>query len=297
MASRVITPHLLMAEAGRQLMAGELATVQAHWPELRLSAGMVAVHETRKAIRRTFTLFKIFTPFFIAGELEPHRRGLRKIMRRLAPCRDTAVFRQKLKAYNDTAERPLLGLLNAWDARQQIADDNLRLYLAKPRAAATLERYAVLASTLGSGLPPAAEEDAPIEVRHALPAIIFQRFGAVEAYGDLLPGATEEQLHQLRIQFKELRYTLTFFKELLGDEGSQIIDECRKMQDFLGELNDASVAIELMTGMEAHREEAAIYSAFQRARLESLVDETEAHYARFNRPELRAVLAAALAAL
>jgi hypothetical protein len=73
-----ITPDLPIAEAGRRLMADELTIIQAHWPELRLSSAMVAVHETRKAIRRTFTLFKLFAPYFAPGELEYHRARLRK---------------------------------------------------------------------------------------------------------------------------------------------------------------------------------------------------------------------------
>jgi len=297
MTSATVTPDLLMAEAGRRFMAAELATVQANWPELRLSAEMTAVHETRKAIRRTFTLFKLFTPFFAEGELEPHRRGLRKIMRRLAPCRDTAVFRLKLAAYNETAERPLTGLAEVWEARQITVDDDLRRYLARPSVAETLNRYSRLTAGAGTGLPPTSDEDAPIRVRHALPAVIFQALGSVQAYGDLLPDAGEEQLHQLRIQFKELRYTLSFFKDLLGEGAYAIIEECRQMQDLLGDLNDADVAATLMSKMEERREEAAIYGAFQRSTLERLAAEVPAHYAGFDRPESRLALAAALIAL
>jgi len=297
MTRPTITPDLLMAEAGRLLMADELATVQAYWPELRLSAEVTAVHETRKAIRRTFTLFKLFTPSFAPGELERHRRGLRKIMRRLAPCRDAAVFRLRMAAYNETAERPLTGLADYWAARQNEADDVLRQYLARQSVADILDRYAHLTATVGSGLPEASDRDAPIRVRHALPALLLQRLGAVAAYGDLLPDATADQLHQLRIQFKELRYTLSFFSDILMEQAHDFIDVSRRMQEFLGDLNDLNVAIVLMDGMEEHREEAAVYSDSLRPRLAQLTAEVPARYAEFDRADLRLELSTVLAIL
>lgn len=297
MTRPTITPDLLMSEAGRQLMAGELTTVQAYWPELRLSAETTAVHETRKAIRRTFTLFKLFAPFFANGELEPHRRGLRKIMRRLAPCRDTAVFRMKLADYHETAERPLEGLTDYWNARQVMVDGDMRDFLARRSAAETLNRYARLTSAAGAGLPKPDALSAPIQVRHALPAVLFQRIGAVRAYGDLLPNATLDQLHQLRIQFKELRYTLSFFKDILVEQAGQFVDVSRRMQEFLGDLNDVSVAIELLDRMNEHREEAAVYRDYQQSRLDQLVGEVPARYAEFDRPDIRLELATLVATL
>jgi len=85
-----ITANLPIAEAARLMMAEQLAIVYEHLPALQQDAAVTAVHETRKAIRRTFTLFKLFAPSFAPGELEPHRRTLRRLMRRLAPCRDLA---------------------------------------------------------------------------------------------------------------------------------------------------------------------------------------------------------------
>lgn len=297
MTRPTITPDLLMSEAGRQLMADELTTVQAYWPELRLSAETTAVHETRKAIRRTFTLFKLFAPFFADGELEQHRRGLRRIMRRLAPCRDTVVFRMKLADYHETAGRPLEGLTAYWDARQVVVDDELREFLAGRSAVETINRYAQLTSAAGAGLPEADPLSAPVRVRHALPALLFQRIGTIKAYGDLLPDATVDQLHQLRIQFKELRYTLSFFRDILMEQACQFVDVSRRMQEFLGELNDISVAIDLLDGMNEHRDEAAVYSEVQRSRVDQLVAEAPARYAEFDRPEIRLELATLVATL
>lgn len=289
MSTVAITPEMPLTEAGRRLMTHELATLQANWPELRLAADITAVHETRKAIRRTFTLFKLFAPYFAPGTLEPHRTTLRRVMRRLGPCRDVAVFRQKLAAYNATAEHPLAQLADYWDSRQVEFDDTLRRYLARKKVLRRIEAYARFTSTPDA--PRHGKKVTPLLIRHALPALLFQRIGAVRAWGELLPEATPAQFHQLRIQFKELRYTLTFFESILAT-GGEMIDLSRRIQEDLGDLNDASVAISLLASMDdACREEGLRYSAYQRMEMERLTAEFLPLYAEFDRPEVRAHLA------
>lgn len=292
-----LTPNLNIAEAGRLLMSDELATIQAFWPELRLSAEIIAVHETRKAIRRTFTLFKLFAPYFAPGVLDQHRAGLRKIMRRLAPCRDAAVFRLKLATYNEMTGTPLIKLADCWDERQAEVDDRLSNYLGRKSATRILDRYSRLARTEGAGLPADQDKVAPILVRHALPGMVLQRLGSVRAWGEIMPSATPRQFHQLRIQFKELRYTLTFFEEMLSADAADILDLSRRMQDLLGDLNDASVAIDRLDRMKFCRTEASKYREFQQSELARLLDEFRPLYAEFDRPEMRRNLAAALANL
>lgn len=50
----------------------------------------------------------------------------------------------------------------------------------------------------------------------------------------------------LRIEFKKFRYTVEFFREVLGSEAQEIIDFLKKVQDHLGALNDANVATQLL---------------------------------------------------
>ncbi len=292
-----LTPDLPIAEAARQLMAEQLAIVYEHLPALRKNAGVMAVHESRKAIRRTFTLFKLFAPVFAPHELEPHRRALRGLMRRLAPCRDYAVFRQKLAAYNEAAGQPLLVLAETVEDRQDKADRRLRRYLERPKVHRRLKRYRRFTETAGAGLPSGTDRAAPMLVRHALPTLVFQRLGAVRAYGDILPTATPAQFHQLRIQFKELRYTLTFFEDLLGETSGRIIEMTRLMQDHLGLLNDASVATALLLEMKCCPEEVVIYGDYQAAELARLTEEFHPLYAAFDRPDIRQVLALTVASL
>jgi CHAD domain-containing protein len=292
-----ITADLPIVEAGRRLMAGELAIMRDQLPELRRSADATAVHETRKAIRRSFTLFKLFTPYFAEGVLLPYRKGLRRIMRRLGPCRDLAVFRLKLETYNETSGQPLSFLAAYWAEQQAMLDSRLQAFLKEPELRKFLAQYSQFTETEGAGLPENDGQRIPLQVRHALPTLVYQRLGAVRAYGDILDTATPAQFHQLRIQFKELRYTLTFFEELLGPVVSKVIDFTRLAQDDLGHLNDADVALRLLDGCACCPEEVALYRAHQEAEIARLVTNFPPLYERFNRPKMRKRLALALARL
>lgn len=297
MAHTPITPDLPIAEAGRLMMSDELTTIRSFWPELRLSADATAVHETRKAIRRTFTLFKLFAPHFVPDTLEQHRAGLRKTMRRLAPCRDATVFRLKLSAYNQTADQPLTELAAWWDKRQSVVDGRLIEYLGRKSPARVIDRYARLVTTTGAGLPPQKKTDAPMLVRYAMPGMVMLHLGTVRAWGAIMPDATTTQFHQLRIRFKELRYTLTFFEDLLSTGAGEMFDLSRRMQDLLGDLNDAGVADEILQRMKNCRAEAEIYRRFQHSEQARLMDEFRPLYASFDRAELRRELAVTLANL
>jgi len=84
-------------------------------------------------------------------------------------------------------------------------------------------------------------------VRFLAPTLIYTRLASVMAFDSILTTASYAQLHALRIEFKKFRYTLEFFREVLGAESQAIINEIKKLQDHLGELNDANVACQIIT--------------------------------------------------
>jgi hypothetical protein len=61
----------------------------------------------------------------------------------------------------------------------------------------------------------------------------------------VLETATEE-LHNLRIAAKRLRYTLELFRRVFGERGEQQIERVKAIQEELGNLHDADVRIALI---------------------------------------------------
>ncbi len=76
--------------------------------------------------------------------------------------------------------------------------------------------------------------------------MIYECLGKVRSYQRILHSASIEQLHQLRIDFKRLRYTMEYFREVLGSEAKWIIDENQKSPGPPRDLNDADVACTIL---------------------------------------------------
>jgi CHAD domain-containing protein len=83
-------------------------------------------------------------------------------------------------------------------------------------------------------------------IRDIVPVFLYNRYAQVKAYDAIVPKASVEQLHALRIEFKRFRYAMEYFKEILGESTGKAINEIKQYQDHLGELHDADVACQLV---------------------------------------------------
>jgi len=304
-----------MAEAARAIFAGQLAIIQQHEAAVRRDADAKAIHETRKAIRRLRTAFRLFTPYFEAGILKPFRRNFKQSMRHMGRSRDLTVFRQNLEQFmeqtapNAPARAALAAMLPYWQARQDEADAQAQAAVARAAHQRAVAKLLKLARTPGVGARPTVAPDSPVKVRHLAPVHIVKRLAAVRAYDDYVDGASVRTLHQLRIQFKELRYTLEFFLRLMGPwlspsmgpvmggESGELVTFLDQVQDHLGDLNDARVALELLREMPDQGDGVHLYRAAQEEELATLARSFNVVWATFDDPSWRYNLVTALAAL
>ncbi len=295
-----LNPDMPIAELGRQMLAAQLAIMQTYLPILQQGPEVTAVHETRKAIRRTYTAVRIFHPYFEPGLLDGYRKRLRKLMKRLAPCRDTAVFLDKLQLFAAESGAELAELLAYWQVQKTAVDANLQQYLGREKWAAFWPQYAEFTSTTGRGalaLPPLA----PVKARHLIPGLLYERVAGVRAFDEYgrshLTAADIHQMHQIRIQCKELRYAFEFFSPLLGPEIEPVIVVLEQLQDNLGALNDARVALEMLTHTPGRETAVAQYRQEKQAEINRLLTEFPPLWETLNGIEWRRNLALALAVL
>jgi CHAD domain-containing protein len=130
----------------------------------------------------------------------------------------------------------------------------------------------------------------------------------VRAYVGLLQDPALDMLHSLRIDIKRLRYTLEYFREVLGEEAQTVIQSAVKLQDHLGDLNDADVACQILIGfldqwrVESQRERIDIrgitdYLVSKQLELRELVNTFPEQWESFNSESNRRDLALAVAHL
>lgn len=115
-----------------------------------------------------------------------------------------------------------------------------------------------------SGLHPRATL---LENARAIVAVrVAEMFGFAHAVGDL---AQDEDLHNMRIAAKRLRYTLEMFHVCLGPDGADLIDAVKEIQERIGMIHDADVLaalLRLRLAVVAQRQvEALAAAAFDRA--------------------------------
>jgi CHAD domain-containing protein len=192
----------------------------------------------RVATRRMRAAFEVFESALEPKAIKPHLKGLRATGRVLGGCvtwmfswrRRSIISIPCLRTNAMGWIRCCLPGANSAPAIAQMLE-----YLEGRDYAAFKHRFLDFLTTPGKGARSASQDTpAPDRVRQVVPVLVYTRLAAVRAYEPLLNAATLEQLHALRIEFKKLRYTLEYFREVLGGESKAVIDEIKTMQDHLG---------------------------------------------------------------
>jgi CHAD domain-containing protein len=306
-----------MAEAGRKILRFHFAHMLSHEKGTRLGEDIEELHDMRVATRRMRAAFEVFSPFFKKKVIRNHLKGLRAAGRALGRVRDMDVFVEKARQYLKTlpkAERlGLEPLLTAWGQERAREREKLLAHLDSESYQQFKRDFNDFTASPGAGARFSPETDPqPDLVRHVVPVLIYTNLAAVRAYEALLPNATIEQLHALRIEFKKLRYTLEFFREVLGKQSREVIDDLKILQDHLGNLNDANVACQMLREFIDNWEDRQVllplhdrqnpepvlaYLAAKHAERHTLMITFPKVWEHFNRPEFRENLALAVAPL
>ena len=214
-----------------------------------------------------------------------------------------------LKDIPDNQDINLDSLLDAWRSQRETARERMIETLDGKVYRRFVEEFGAFVTTPGAGaLVRPAGRPAANQVYQVVPTLVYRRYEVVRSYEPLLDDAPLDILHALRVDFKRLRYTLEFFRDVLGPEVGAVVKEVVAVQDHLGDLNDADVACSLLIeflgqwSRSERRDRVDISGVVQYL----LTTQTELHgwvasfpgvWLNFNRAELRRSLALAVAAL
>ena len=246
-----IDPCDSIAEAGRKVMRFQFAEMLRHEAGTRLGEDIEALHDMRVATRRMRAAVEVFGDAFEPKILKRHLKGLRAVGRALGRVRDLDVLLEKagkyLNALPDPNRQELDPLLDYWRRKRAEARTAMLDHLNSEAYREFKTSFSEFLNSPGEGvLHTAGGTPVPRQVRELAPAMIYTRLAAVRAYDQILEHASIEQMHALRIEFKKLRYTIEFFREALGCQARMVIEELKKVQDHLGDLNDAHVATQIL---------------------------------------------------
>ena len=206
--------------------------------------GGAALHGMRIGLRRLKTVLSLFKPILTPKDLKSLHGEIGWLLAALGPARDIDVFLGDLEKL-PTGKRPevmhALTLLRS--SLRSIRDRHFR----EAATAVQSRRYAQFVQRL-TGLQPGQKRK-----RTGDCLLPFARHWLKKHYAEILDHLAgmdrldANQLHELRIAIKKLRYALEFFSHLFeGRARERFIRLLQKLQNCLGHLNDMKIHREIM---------------------------------------------------
>lgn len=246
-----------MAEACRLIWREQLTAMLLNEAGVRYSENPEYVHDMRVATRRARAAAKLYGEFFKPKAIRRYLRCLRRTAQLLGAVRDLDVAIGKLERFGVRKKTygasRLAATLETWRERRKAAHAELVAWFDSPGYSRFAASFAKFCRTPGEGIrdytPKPRVAPQPHQVRHVTPSMILNRYENIRSYETLFDGAERppvEVLHLLRIECKYLRYNLEFVGNLLGPEAQRVLADLRKLQEDLGELNDAAVSKQLL---------------------------------------------------
>lgn len=205
------------------------------------------VHRLRTSTRRIRAALRLFDRLFPSRRVRKFRREFRWLAQVLGEVRDLDVFCEDLGRHvaemaPEDAER--LALYRPY-LDHEYADARAQLV-----SAFGSDRYAQLLATFGSFLEAASSPAAlchrgELTIADAAAACADQAAKRVHKRGRrALRRSSPRTLHDLRIRCKQLRYLLELVQPVYGDRLRRSVKAVKRLQDCLGEHQDAIVAAE-----------------------------------------------------
>ena len=205
-----------------------------------LKAKPEAIHQTRVAMRRMRAFLRAFKDQIDYMDRKALNGELRWLQTKLGECRDWHVLRTdtlpKIKGLNPELRAELLELCLRMH-RKQLAQA-LQTYSSRRAQRLILHLQSWLARQPDSGGPSISKQ------RQATLKANMKRLGKL---GALTPSRSVTEVHAMRIMVKKIRYTVEIFPGAENEETRLALQSLEKVQDALGDLNDACKALNLIS--------------------------------------------------
>ncbi len=225
----------------RRAIAHSVIRLIVHDPVVRLDADIEGVHQARVATRRLRSDLRTFRPLLERPWSEALRDELGWIARILGDVRDGDVLLARLRKLAEELpsgdREAAAAVLSALQEVRDTAHAQLLETLRGHRYLALLDRLVE-----GANMPAlAAAADAPAS--EVVPELVRRPWHKLDKRARRLDEQpTDEQLHDIRIRTKRVRYAAEAVAPVVGKPARAFARSAASLQDVLGDLNDAVVA-------------------------------------------------------
>lgn len=226
-----------------------LRALKKELPLLPTSRDIECVHQTRVASRRLRSALGIFDSF-LGKKARKWRRQARWITQVLGAARDLDVQIEFVRGYLGTIPRGPLRpgpstLLNRLEKKRREAQQDLLRALKELEASGLIETMEdQLRRIVKQGRKHHIEDIRPLKSSWAR-STVRARIKDMLAYKRYIHDPKHvEELHEMRIAAKRLRYTLEIFAPYHGKEIKMAVRNVKRLQERLGDIHDCDVWVE-----------------------------------------------------
>ena len=242
--------------AGRKAMWVQVDRMLAREEAVRDPAETDALKRYRVATRRLRAALRVFRDAYPKRETKPIRAGLSDLADALGAVRDLDVRLEEVERWTEGQEADVVAaikpLRDDLAARRQAAAARLARKLDSRGHRRLLVSLIEFVTALESNAAkPGPAPDRNVGDRAA--SSVWTAYELLRAYASSVRGADLPTLHQLRIEAKRLRYTIEFLGDVLGPGRELVIAKLVALQDHLGALNDATLAVATIRGFLGER--------------------------------------------
>lgn len=197
-----------------------------------------AIHDLRVAIRKLRTLLKMSRKLFGRWQADVVRRAFADVMRATGDLRDEEVLEETLEGKSTNPA------FRGWVAARKPREKRLRNVVVARLESGELDRARVLLKAL---LVFPVKPDRDVELAKFARRTVERARREVEARRDV--GIDDvEGLHDLRIAYKELRYSIELLADALPIDARAMLEPATIFQKRLGEIHDVDVALGVVQG-------------------------------------------------
>jgi CHAD domain-containing protein len=246
----VLTPEIEVAELGDDASAGDvvrraiaLSVIRLirHDPVVRLDEDPEGVHQARVATRRLRSDLRTFRPLVDKGWATALREELGWLAGILGEVRDGDVLlarlRESASSLSDTEQTGARAVLATLEEARNAAHATLLETFQGRRYLEVLD--SLVAAANAPGLSPKADEPAG----DVVPDLVRRPWHKLaKRVKSLDESPTGGELHEVRIRTKRVRYAAEAASATAGKPARDFAKRAAKLQDVLGDLNDAVVA-------------------------------------------------------
>lgn len=250
------------------------------------------VHQMRITIRRLRGALRVFRPLLSTRDARHFNGEFRWLARALGAVRDADVYRENFLTYLSKLDESDVRALESYEAHlqgvQQAARERLLEVLESDRyrqLLADFERFVTAGPSIGRR-----RRFGTLTIDYGAGIYVAAALDEMRERGRRIKRRSPEaKLHRLRIRAKRVRYLMEFFVEFYADKLKEPLKACKRLQNVLGEHQDAAVACKRLRAYAASLGPPAAEG--ERAALDRLVQSQSQHAiearARFSRTRRR----------